>query len=166
MKTLSLIAIAACIVCSAFTVKTGHTQAKAHVAAGDSVQYFGEKVNPQGALFSTRLAQMLKGKDSLKVKLTGKIESVCQKKGCWMTMDAGDGQTMTIHFKDYAFFAPKNSGGKTAVIEGYAYTETTSVEMLRHYAEDAGKSKAEIEKITKPETAITFMASGLAIMNK
>ena len=33
----------------------------------------------------------------------------------------------------------------------------------RHYAEDAGKSKEEIEKITEPKIAYTFLADGVLI---
>ena len=35
--------------------------------------------------------------------------------------------------------------------------------MLRHYAEDAGKSKSEIELIVKPEFKLSFVASGVII---
>jgi len=37
------------------------------------------------------------------------------------------------------------------------------VATLRHYAEDAGKSKEEIEKITEPETNLMFLADGVLI---
>ena len=43
--------------------------------------------------------------------------------------------------------------------------EKLSVDLLRHYAEDAGKSKDEIEKITKPEVSLTFLADGVFIEN-
>lgn len=42
-----------------------------------------------------------------------------------------------------------------------AYKSQTSVEELRHYAEDAGKSKEEIESITEPRIEYTFMADGV-----
>jgi hypothetical protein len=35
--------------------------------------------------------------------------------------------------------------------------------MLRHYAEDAGKSKSEIEQILNPEFKLSFIANGLII---
>ena len=37
--------------------------------------------------------------------------------------------------------------------------------MLKHYAEDAGKSQKEIDKITKPEYKISFIADGVIIKN-
>lgn len=91
------------------------------------------------------------------------IAEVCQSKGCWMNVMMPDGSKMKITFKDYGFFVPKNSAGKTAVINGMAKMQLTSVEELRHYAEDAGKSEEEIASITQPEKQIHFVASGVAI---
>lgn len=80
-----------------------------------------------------------------------------------MDMQLPDGQTMKITFKDYAFFVPKGMTKNYGIIEGVAKKETISVAMLRHYAQDAGKSKEEIEKITTPKTTITFEAIGVII---
>ena len=67
--------------------------------------------------------------------------------------------------KDYSFFVPINSVGKNAILEGYAYIDTTSIEMLKHYAEDAGQTKKEIEAIKYPEISITYEARGVIIKN-
>jgi hypothetical protein len=37
------------------------------------------------------------------------------------------------------------------------------VATLRHYAQDAGKSKEEIDKITEPKHMLTFLADGVLI---
>ena len=103
-----------------------------------------------------------KDKDSINVKLSGEITGVCQMKGCWMTMNVGD-EELRITFKDYGFFVPKNSSGNEAVIEGALYKKLVDVEMLKHYAEDAGKPEEEIEAITEPELQFVFEASGVII---
>ena len=41
--------------------------------------------------------------------------------------------------------------------------DTISVEMLRHYAEDAGDSEEEILKITEAEYELSFIADGVLI---
>jgi hypothetical protein len=128
-----------------------------------TLQFFGDSINQDGAISADQLSTQMAGKDSMKVKLTGKIEEVCQKKGCWMTMNIGNDKTMQVKFKDYAFFVPKDASGKEVVIEGMAFTDTVPVAELRHYAEDGGKTKEEIEKITEPEIAITFEANGVII---
>jgi hypothetical protein len=44
-----------------------------------------------------------------------------------------------------------------------AYLEEVSVDDLKHYAEDAGKSQEEIDAITESEMAYTFVAEGALI---
>jgi hypothetical protein len=129
----------------------------------DSLLFFGDTITEGGATPANLLLKDLKGKDSLKVKVIGTIEEVCQKKGCWMNVSIGGEKTMRISFKDYGFFVPKDASGKTAIFEGFAFTDTISVKELRHYAEDEGKSKEEIEKITKPEISLSFEAHGVII---
>ena len=109
------------------------------------------------------MPRLLANKDTIPVKVEGKILDVCQKKGCWMMMETTQGEKMRIRFKDYDFFVPKDCAGKTAVIDGIAYNDVTSVEDLRHYAADAKKSKEEIEKITEPEKSAAFEAEGVII---
>ncbi len=70
---------------------------------------------------------------------------------------------MRVTFKDYGFFVPKDIAGKTVVVEGVAQKKTTPVSELRHYAEDAGKSKAEIAQITDPKNELAFVADGVIV---
>src|SRR5699024_12087692 len=100
--------------------------------------------------------------DSIEVSFTSKVHSVCQKKGCWMILDLGDDETQSfVKFKDYDFFVPMDAADADAIIKGVAYKSETSVEELKHYAEDAKKSKEEIAKITKPKVEYTFLADGV-----
>ena len=126
---------------------------------------FGANIDESGALpVDSLLAMVGSGQSEINgIKVSGTITEACQAKGCWMKIDKGNGETMRVVFKDYGFFVPKDCGGKTAVMLGRAYMDTTSVEDLRHYAEDAGKSKEEIEKITQPEVELAFEAEGVII---
>ncbi len=128
-----------------------------------SLKYFGDTITMDGTIKADQLNDSMKGKDSLKIKLEGKIESVCQKKGCWMKMNIGSDKEMMVRFKDYGFFVPKDISGKEAVIDGVAFCDTVSIADRKHYAEDAGKSKEEIENITTPEVNIGFEARGVII---
>ena len=78
-----------------------------------------------------------------------------------MQLPAGMDQTVMVRFKDYGFFMPLNSDGKEVIVEGKAFVRETSVDELKHYAEDAGKSKEEIAKITEPERTLSFEAIGV-----
>tara|TARA_B100001758_G_scaffold96057_1_gene82043 strand:- start:49 stop:516 length:468 start_codon:yes stop_codon:yes gene_type:complete len=96
-------------------------------------------------------------------KLEGQILSTCPMKGCWMKMSV-ERDTILVRFKDYGFFVPKSGAeGKSAIINGKLSVDTLSVAQLRHYAEDAGKSKEEVLKIIKPEITISFLADGVVI---
>ncbi|WP_266364583.1 DUF4920 domain-containing protein [Tellurirhabdus rosea] len=133
--------------------------------AQDNVSYHGKKITPDKALPATELLTKLGSKKSMNAKVEGTVESVCKMSGCWMKVKTADGETMRVTFKDYGFFVPKDIVGKQVVFEGTAKATTTSVAELRHYAEDAGKSKEEIAKITEPEKAVTFVADGVIVRN-
>ena len=102
------------------------------------------------------------------VKVEGKVESVCQAKGCWMNIvsEDPDKEVMFVKFKDYGFFMPKDIAGRTVIMRGSAFKEETSVDELRHLAEDAGKSKEEIEAITEPVVELKFMADGVILKDE
>jgi len=106
-------------------------------------------------------ALFLVSNDKVDAVVKGKVESVCQKKGCWMNIVSDSGESVFVKFKDYGFFMPLDLAGKEVVMNGYALKEVTSVEELQHYAEDEGLSKEEIEKIQSPKEEYKFMASGV-----
>ena len=124
---------------------------------------YGAEITADNAVPVASLSQSMVGKDSMDIKVQGEIEEVCQKKGCWMTMQLANGDKMRIVFKDYEFFVPKDASGKQAVLQGTAKRKTTSVEDLKHYAEDEGKSAEEIAAITQPKEEIEFVAEGVII---
>lgn len=132
-------------------------------SGSQALESFGEKITQNDAKSVAGITSLMEGKDSVQVKLTGKIVEVCQNKGCWMTLDLTNDQSMRVTFKDYGFFVPKNAGGHTAWVDGWAYRTITSVDELRHYAGDEGQSEEEIQKITEPKEEITFVANGVLL---
>ena len=89
---------------------------------------------------------------------------VCPKKGCWLKLELSDKETAMVKMKDYAFFLPLAAKGKTVVIDGEVKKKTISVAELKHYAEDAKKSKEEIAAITKPENEVRVTANGIVVV--
>jgi hypothetical protein len=81
-----------------------------------------------------------------------------------MMVDLGNDQEMRVSFKDYSFFVPLESSGRKVIMEGIARYEVTSIEDLKHFAEDAGKSQAEIDSITEPDKELVFEASGVILL--
>ena len=94
------------------------------------------------------------------VLLAGKVTKVCQMKGCWMAFNSQLGP-VRVTFKDYAFFVSEELVGKRVLAQGMMFEKTMSVSEARHYAQDAGMPKEEIEKITEPVQEFRFVASAV-----
>ncbi len=124
--------------------------------------------NPNPVDMTTLITQVAK-EDTVKTQLKAKVEGVCQTKGCWMNLVSSEGNTsesIFVKFKDYGFFMPLDLAGSEVIVDGIAYKEVTSVEELRHYAEDEGQTPEEIAKITEPVQELKFMADGVIVLEK
>jgi hypothetical protein len=126
---------------------------------------YGEGTTKKGATSVAKMEKAVQDKGAFTGKVTATVTEVCLEKGCWMRVEKGNGETMTVRFKDYGFFMPKDIVGKKVVLEGEAKMKEVSVQQQKHYAEDAGKSKEEIEKITQPKNETQFIAKGVLVVN-
>ncbi|MDT0293061.1 DUF4920 domain-containing protein [Mesonia ostreae] len=135
------------------------------IASADiSYASFGEKIDKEGVISASEMKEKftsMKTGDTLDVKFKTEVEKVCKKKGCWMSVKLDDSLTSFVRFKDYSFFVPLNAEERETILEGKAFVTETSVDELRHYAKDAGKSKEEIAAITESKTEYAFMATGV-----
>ena len=146
--------------------KAGDTHDAHHEGAvkpTSSTGNFGETISPEDALPASELPALLEGKQTVEARLTGKVKSSCQMTGCWMDVDMGNGEVIHVTFKDDGFLMPMDAAGKTAIIEGEATYEEIPVELLKHLAEDEGKTQEEIDAITEPEMEYTFVAKGVIL---
>ncbi|MEC5174416.1 MULTISPECIES: DUF4920 domain-containing protein [Chryseobacterium] len=119
------------------------------------------------AISVDKLSKKLK-KDNKKVEnvaVKGKVTDVCDKKGCWLTIQTEDNSQFFVKMKDYGFFVPTALKGKNVVLEGSAERKVTSVDEQKHYAEDAKKPQAEIDAIKTPKEEIRFVANGIKVVN-
>jgi hypothetical protein len=96
------------------------------------------------------------------VEISGTVGTVCVKKGCWLGLT---GTKPAVHarvtFKDYAFFAPMDSKGATARVEGVVEVKKMSDAEREHLAKDEGKPVAEV-----PAVELRIMASALELTRK
>lgn len=127
---------------------------------------YGDSIATEGALSVIQVLDSLKSQDSMFCAISGYVTSVCQNKGCWMVLseNPSDSTGFFVKFKDYGFFVPLDFAGSKVTIRGKAFKEITSVDELRHYAEDEGKSKEEIEAIITPTEEMKFMADGVVVI--
>lgn len=134
--------------------------------SSDDYAIFGDSISADKAISNEEMLDQydkLKPGDTLNIKFKSKIKSVCKKKGCWMTLELPSGKEVFVKFKDYAFFVPKNSQNENAIVNGKAFVNVESVEELKHYAKDEGKSQAAIDSIITPKTTYAFLADGVLI---
>jgi len=108
----------------------------------------------------------MKPGDTTKIKFIANVKKVCQKKGCWMRLDLGDEAESLVKFKDYGFFMPMDIAGQEVIVKGKAFVEETSVEDLKHFAEDGGKTQEEIDAITESELTYSFISEGVLLVEK
>ena len=127
------------------------------------LNFYGEKITLNNISDFVKVKNLTENQAEVETKIEGTILSTCPKKGCWMNVRV-DQDTILVRFKDYGFFVPKlGQENNRVVMQGIAKKDTISVDLLRHYAEDANKSIEEIEKITQPEYKISFLADGVII---
>ena len=132
----------------------------------DKGDTYGSKVKAKGAIPLAEIVSQLEKESSIpETKISAKIVDVCPNKGCWLKLELPDGKQATVKMKDYGFFVPLAAKGKTVVIDGQAAIKTVSVKELRHFAEDAKKSQAEIDAITQPKTEVNILAKGIVVVN-
>jgi len=89
------------------------------------------------------------------------LSAICQNAGCWVQVPKPDGKPLMVRFKNHFTIPPSTPIGTETFIHGVAYWDTVSVKALRHFAEDAGKSMEEINKITEPEFKLNFEGDGI-----
>ena len=78
--------------------------------------------------------------------ISGTINQVCQKKGCWIILTQGL-EHVRVRTKDHAFFLPKDSAGKAAKVVGVLTEVTLSKAQAKHFAEDAEKASVAGESM-------------------
>ncbi len=93
------------------------------------------------------------------IVMRGNLAAVCQTAGCWVRM-GNEEENLFVKFGDHDFTVPTDMTGPV-VVQGTLIRTETSVDELKHFAEDEGKSAEEIEQITEPEVGYMFMAVGL-----
>lgn len=157
MKTLSIL----CALLMLATIVVYAQPPKGPVTPGTA---FGSKISTDGAVAVAELPKVITDDQPHPVKVKGTVTDVCPKKGCWLSLEMPDNSKVFVKMKDYGFFVPVELIGKTVVVDAEAKIIKTSVDELKHYAEDAKKTKEEIEAIKEPKEEIRLTANGIVVV--
>jgi hypothetical protein len=104
------------------------------------------------------------------VRVRGKVSGVCAAKGCWLEMSTPAEKPGTKNAAMVKFtcpiegrLIPMDAIGQTATLEGKVKNQTISEETAKHYAEEAGATAEEIEKIKGPQKRLRLMSAAARV---
>ncbi len=134
------------------------------VASGvGSAQTFGQEITLSHAISVDRAVDEIDTLKDKEVLLEGRVSNTCEKKGCWMALDGTD-HSIRVTFRNYSFFVPRDIIGKRVQAQGLLSEAMMGISEARHYAEDAGKSEAEIQQIQQPTKEYRLVATAVKIL--
>lgn len=132
------------------------------VETGENYEVYGSEFPDKVTFFApgylVRNANVFNGQQ---VATQGKIKQVCQKKGCFFMLQAGD-KNIRVTFKDYSFFIPRNSSGSKVQLVGNFRTKDLSEKQAKHYAKDAG---GDANKVMGPPKEYNIIATSVKIFD-
>lgn len=91
-------------------------------------------------------------------QVEARIAKVCQKKGCFFIAQQ-DQHILRVSFRDYGFFIPTNSSGKTVTLAGKLVQKFISPKQAAHFKTDL---KSETEML-KPGVVYEIVADSIRI---
>jgi hypothetical protein len=68
-------------------------------------------------------------------QVDAEVAKVCQKKGCFFIAQQGD-DVMRVAFRDYGFFVPTDTAGKTVTLAGQLIKKELTAEQVAHFNQD------------------------------
>jgi len=132
--------------------------AEAAAAASDQ-KHFGK---PFALTETKNLSAVAKemGDEPAVVRVRGKVDKVCKKKGCWMTIRDGDVEARIVTYEGGFFFPTDAAKGREAVVEGRLEPKIVTKKFARHLAKDGGEDP---EKVDGPQRELHLYASAAAL---
>ena len=121
--------------------------------------YYGEKFDTTKAIAANHVSE-----NQRDVLVKGTVTNSCKTEGCWVKLDAGNGEELFVSTEEKFYLPIEGLQGKTVYVKGVTFMDTTSVDELRHQAADAGKTDSEINAITEPEIEVSVVATGIKIL--
>lgn len=158
MKKIVLVAILVGFSSLAFAQETGVIRLSEPVQVTETHEVFGAEMESwsDGTSLKTIIQSELSGQE---VTIETEIAEVCEKKGCFFVANE-EGYSARITFKDYEFFIPTDSKGKTVTLVGTFEVKELTEDEAKHYAEDAGQDPDAIEG---PQKEYSIVATSVKV---
>lgn len=131
--------------------------------AAKAAKTYGEKPKGEAPLLVTKVLDDPDGFEGKEILATGRVRAACTAKGCWMELAPSmekEAPGSRVTFKDYGFFVPLDSAGKTAKVEGVVKVAQLDEARAKHYeAEGASVPKGKDGKYRE----VQLVASGVEL---
>jgi len=122
------------------------------------------KVDTTKAISVEELLTQFEGKEELEATFKAEINETCSKMGCWINIAKEDGETFMVRFKDHFTIPVETEVGTVAYLSGKAIQDTVSIDMQKHFLEDANAPQEDIDAITEVKYGMTFIADGIELV--
>ena len=99
--------------------------------------------------------------ENVEVIVTGNVNDVCAKEGCWMVLGNGEKEILikTLH----VFVVPKDCYDNTAVVNGVFNLKEISEEQARHFNDESKTTKIKSSDIIGPQKMFVIKAAGIEL---
>lgn len=118
-------------------------------------RHFGDPL--AGDVPTVALKDVLNNPDTYQgktVQTSGTIDTVCQKRGCWMELRTESGQAVFIPMAGHSFFLPKDIAGRRATVQGTVGMRERSKAKKEHLRAEGAEAVAQ---------ALQIEASGVVV---
>lgn len=136
----------------------------------EGYEFYGmAEVNPESAITVEEMVAKINADGTFDGNVSAVLDGVCKKMGCWVTMVNKSGESVRVRFKDHEFGVPTDTPeGTNVVLRGVGTMDTTTVEMRKHYLDDAREAGQEIaqeeyDAITEDLIEISFISDGILV---
>lgn len=151
---------------TAATPGKGESPADRDQVDPDGVVRRGEKLSGAPVIDVAAALAQSRQLDGKSVKVTGTVDQVCAKKGCWFVLrpddEAHKDKTIRITSKGYRFFMPRSSVGQKAVVEGDFQITKLSESEAQHLEDDRVEAEGgEAKKIEGEQVEVQIAAVGV-----
>lgn len=127
------------------------------------------EVKPNEAITVEEMVAKVEQNGVFEGNVLGVLDGVCKKMGCWISLINKSGESVRIKFKDHEFGVPTDTQeGIEVVVRGIAKMDTTTVEMQKHYLDDAKEAGEEVpqekyDNITGDIIEISFISDAILV---
>lgn len=136
----------------------------AYTCALGETREFGDELSDAKAVELTEIYANPAQYVDQKIKITGRIDAVCPKKGCWIEVEKPETDiSIRVKVEDDIVVFPAEAKGKSVVAEGFLrrieLTANQTRSWLKHAASERGEAFDETAEI---EPMILYQIDGLA----